>query len=97
FGNKEIEHFSMPMKNIPEALNLRSLVLQNLEKALVTKTYDEREALMTFVVVGGGPTGVELTGALAEMRQLILMKDYHGLKKQHMKGDPVRGTTRVRA
>lgn len=95
FGNKEIEHFAMPMKNIPEALNLRSLVLQNLETALVTKTYMEREALMTFVVVGGGPTGVELSGALAEMRQLILMKDYHGLKKQHMKVYLVEGKDRV--
>jgi NADH:ubiquinone reductase (H+-translocating) len=97
FGNKEIEHFAMPMKNIPEALNLRSLVLQNLEKALVTKTYNEREALMTFVVVGGGPTGVELSGALAEMRQLILMKDYHGLKKQHMKVYLVEGKDRLLA
>ena len=95
FGNKEIEHFAMPMKNIPEALNLRSLILQNLEKALVTKTYDEREALMTFVVVGGGPTGVELSGALAEMRQLILTKDYHGLKKQHMKVYIVEGKDRL--
>jgi len=97
FGNKEIEHFSMPMKNIPEALNLRSLILQNLEKALVTKTYNEREALMTFVVVGGGPTGVELSGALAEMRRLILMKDYHGLKKQHMKVYLVEGKDRLLA
>jgi NADH dehydrogenase len=97
FGNKEIEHFSMPMKNIPEALNLRSLILQNLEKALVTKTYNEREALMTFVVVGGGPTGVELSGALAEMRQLILMKDYHGLKKQHMKVYLVEGKDKLLA
>jgi len=97
FGNKEIEHFSMPMKNIPEALNLRSLILQNLEKALVTKTYSEREALMTFVVVGGGPTGVELSGALAEMRQLILQKDYHGLKKQHMKVYLVEGKERLLA
>jgi NADH dehydrogenase len=97
FGNKEIEHFAMPMKNIPEALNLRSLILQNLEKALVTKTYNEREALMTFVVVGGGPTGVELSGALAEMRQLILMKDYHGLKKQHMKVYLVEGKDRLLA
>lgn len=97
FGNKEIEHFAMPMKNIPEALNLRSLVLQNLEKALVTKTYNEREALMTFVVVGGGPTGVELSGALAEMRQLILVKDYHGLKKQHMKVYLVEGKDRLLA
>jgi len=95
FGNKEIEHFAMPMKNIPEALNLRSLILQNLEKALVTKTYDEREALMTFVVVGGGPTGVELSGALSEMRQLILAKDYHGLKKQHMKVYIVEGKDRL--
>jgi len=95
FGNKEIEHYAMPMKNIPEALNLRSLILQNLEKALVTKTYDEREALMTFVVVGGGPTGVELTGALAEMRQLILVKDYHGLKKQHMRVYLVEGKDRL--
>jgi NADH dehydrogenase len=95
FGNKEIEHYAMPMKNIPEALNLRSLILQNLEKALVTKTYDEREALMTFVVVGGGPTGVELSGALAEMRQLILVKDYHGLKKQHMKVYLVEGKDRL--
>ncbi len=97
FGNKEIEHFAMPMKNIPEALNLRSLILQNLEKALVTKTYNEREALMTFVVVGGGPTGVELSGALAEMRQLILVKDYHGLKKQHMKVYLVEGKDRLLA
>jgi len=97
FGNKEIEHFAMPMKNIPEALNLRSLILQNLEQALVTKTYNEREALMTFVVVGGGPTGVELSGALAEMRQLILVKDYHGLKKQHMKVYLVEGKDRLLA
>jgi len=95
FGNKEIEHFAMPMKNIPEALNLRSLVLQNLEKALVTTSTEEREALMTFVVVGGGPTGVELSGALSEMRQLILMKDYHGLTKQHMKVYLVEGKDRL--
>src|ERR1700734_1515725 len=75
FGNKEIEHFAMPMKNIPEALNLRSLILQNLETALVTADMREKFAYMTFVVVGGGPTGVELSGALAEMRHLILAKD----------------------
>ncbi|MFB0495475.1 NADH dehydrogenase [Mucilaginibacter sp. OAE612] len=84
FGNKEIEHFAMPMKNIPEALNLRSLILQNLEMSLVSKDPEEKAALMTFVVVGGGPTGVELSGALAEMRELILMKDYHGLRKHSM-------------
>src|SRR5476649_2435945 len=85
FGNEQIAHYAMPMKNIPEALNLRSLILQNLETALVTADMREKFALMTFVVVGGGPTGVELAGALAEMRHLILMKDYHGLSKYDMK------------
>lgn len=85
FGNKEIEHFTMPMKNVPEALNIRSLVLQNLEKALVTADKAEREALLTFVVVGGGPTGVELSGALAEMRLHMLTKDYPTLNPNDMK------------
>jgi NADH dehydrogenase len=85
FGNKDIAHYAMPMKNIPEALNLRSLILQNLEKALVTTDMREKFALMTFVIVGGGPTGVELSGAIAEMRHLILAKDYHGLSKYDMR------------
>ena len=95
FGNKEIEHFAMPMKNIPEALNIRSLVLQNLEKALITTDMREKFALMTFVVVGGGPTGVELSGALAELRHLILEKDYHGLSKYDLRIYLVEGKDRV--
>jgi NADH dehydrogenase len=97
FGNRQIEHFAMPMKNIPEALNLRSLILQNLETALVTTDLREKFALMTFVVVGGGPTGVELCGALAEMKQLILMKDYHGLSKYDMRVYLVEGKDRLLA
>jgi len=97
FGNKEIEHFAMPMKNIPEALNIRSLILQNLETALVTTDQREKFALMTFVVVGGGPTGVELSGAIAEMRHLILMKDYHGLSKYDMRVYLVEGKDRLLA
>jgi NADH dehydrogenase len=85
FGSEEIAHYTMPMKNLPEALNLRSLILQNLEKALVTNDKAEKEALLTFVVVGGGPTGVELSGALAEMRMHILCKDYPGLCLEDMK------------
>ena len=85
FGNKEIEHFTMPMKNIPEALNIRSSVLQNLELAAVTVDKAERDALLTFVVVGGGPTGAELSGALAEMRTNMLCKDYPDLRPEDMK------------
>jgi NADH dehydrogenase len=85
FGNRSIEEYAMPMKNIPEALNLRSLILQNLEAVLFAKDTAEKMALMTFAVVGGGPTGVELAGALAEMRKVILMKDYQDLKSREMK------------
>jgi NADH:ubiquinone reductase (H+-translocating) len=97
FGNEQIKHFAMPMKNIPEALNLRSLVIQNLETALVTTDMREKFALMTFVVVGGGPTGVELSGALAEMRHLILADDYHGLSKYDMRVYLVEGKDRLLA
>src|ERR1700743_2792303 len=97
FGNKQIEQFAMPMKNVPEALNLRGLVLQHLEKATVAQDPEERAALMTFVVVGGGPTGVELSGALAEMRRLILTKDYHGLSKDDMRVYLVEGKDRLLA
>lgn len=85
FGNKEIEKFSMPMKSIPEALNLRYSILQNIEEALLKPNKQEREALLTFVLVGAGPTGVELSGSLAELRNHVLTKDYPELKKEEMK------------
>ena len=85
FGQKEIEHFSMPMKTVPEALNLRSLILQNLEEALMEKDPIKKEALMTFVAVGGGPTGVETAGALAELKNHVLVNDYPELDINKMK------------
>jgi NADH dehydrogenase len=85
FGNKEMEHFAMPMKSIPEALNLRYMVLQNLEEAVLKTTKEEREPFLTFVLVGAGPTGVELAGSLAELRNHVLNKDYPELKKEDMK------------
>src|SRR6201996_1860086 len=85
FGNKDVEHFAMPMKSIPEALNLRYLILQNLEQAVLLPTKEERDPYLSFVLVGAGPTGVELAGALAELRNHILTKDYPELNKEHMK------------
>ncbi|HTD41175.1 MAG TPA: NAD(P)/FAD-dependent oxidoreductase [Mucilaginibacter sp.] len=85
FGNNDIEQHAMPMKSIPEALNLRYMILQNLEEAVLKKTKDEREPYLNFVLVGAGPTGVELAGALAELRNHILSKDYPELKKEEMK------------
>ncbi|WP_194766454.1 NAD(P)/FAD-dependent oxidoreductase [Tamlana sp. I1] len=79
FGNSEIEKHSMAMKTIPQSLDLRSLILENFEEALLTSDLNERNALMNFVIVGGGPTGVELAGALAEIKKGILPKDYPDL------------------
>jgi len=85
FGNKEIERFAMPMKSIPEALNLRYLILQNLEEAVLKPTKEKRAPLLSFVLVGAGPTGVELAGALAELKNHILTRDYPELNKEEMK------------
>ena len=84
FGMESFANHSMPMKSIPEALNLRSLLLQNFEKALLTSEINEREALMNIVVVGGGPTGVETAGALGELKRHILPKDYPELDLRRM-------------
>ncbi|WP_185864759.1 NAD(P)/FAD-dependent oxidoreductase [Blattabacterium cuenoti] len=84
FGKKNIEYFSLPMKSIPEALDLRSLILQDFESALLTNDIKEKKRLMTFVIVGGGPTGVELAGALAEMKRYVLPNDYPDLDIKYM-------------
>ena len=91
FGNKEIEKNAMSMKSIPQSLNLRSLILENFEQALLTDDYHERDALMNFVIVGGGPTGVELSGALAEIKKGILPKDYPDLDTRRAQINLVQG------
>ncbi|WP_144891639.1 NAD(P)/FAD-dependent oxidoreductase [Flavobacterium tiangeerense] len=75
FGNTEIEKHAFPMKSVPEAIQLRNQILQTFEDALIAPA-EELQSLMNFIVVGGGPTGVELAGALAEMKKNILPKDY---------------------
>ncbi len=85
FGDKQLEHFTMGMKSIPEALNLRSMILQSLEGAVTEKDPVEKEELMTFVIVGGGPTGAELAGALAEFKNHVLDKDYPSLDPKDMR------------
>ncbi len=91
FGNSNIEKFSMEMKSVPQALNIRSLVLENFEEALLQTNLEKRLALMNFVIVGGGPTGVELAGALAEMKKGILPKDYPDLDIRQMKINIIQG------
>ncbi len=73
------------MKTVSQALDIRSIILQNFEKALLTDSKQEQEALMTFTIVGGGPTGVELAGAFAELKKHILPADYPDLDIRRMK------------
>jgi len=85
FGMQNIQQNSLSMKTISDALNIRNIVLQNFEDAINTTDIDDRTGLMNIVIVGGGPTGVELAGALAEMKKFVLPKDYPELDFLPMK------------
>lgn len=95
FGNDNIAKYSMPMKTVPQALNIRSLMLQNIEKADITTNAEERKRLLNFVIAGAGPTGVELAGALAEFRKGILENDYPELEEEEMNVHLIEGLDRV--
>jgi NADH dehydrogenase len=76
FGMDNVEANSLGMKDIRDSLNIRHMMLQNLEQAAITCDDKERHALTNFIIVGGGPAGVEMAGALAKFRKYILPKDY---------------------
>jgi NADH dehydrogenase len=82
FGIKNMESLSKPMKSVSEALDLRNTLLQNFEDALAATTEEDQEGFLNLVVVGGGPTGVEVSGALADMRKYVLGKDYPELNQE---------------
>ena len=76
FGNKNVEEHAIPMKNVSEAMGLRNALLENFERALTCASETERQELLNVVIVGGGATGVEVAGALSEMKNHVLPKDY---------------------
>jgi NADH dehydrogenase len=84
FNNQSLQQNSFSMKSVAEALYLRNTLLQNFEQALISNSKNEIEALLHIVIVGGGPTGVELAGAIAEMKNNILPKDYPELDFNQM-------------
>ena len=84
FGNKEIEATTLPMKSVSEAMQLRNTILRNLEKAETEEDPARRQALMNIVVVGGGASGVEIAGAVAEMKKNIIARDYPDLDSSQM-------------
>jgi len=85
FGNQHLMDHALPMKSTVEALQLRYKLLENFENAVNAKDEIALQQLMTIVVVGGGPTGVELSGAIADMRRFVLHKDYPELDFSKMK------------
>ncbi len=95
FGNKQIMKHAIPMKSVSEALALRNTILQNYEDAVLVDNDADREGLMNVVVVGGGPTGVEVSGTLAEMKNLVLPKDYPELDFKMMQVYLLEGSPRV--
>lgn len=85
FGNKDIERFGIGLKSVTDALDIRSYLLQNLEDAALRCIERDKIALGSIMIVGGGPAGVEMAGALAEFKKYILPRDYPELKKTPVK------------
>jgi len=84
FGNKNIEEKCLPMKTISDALSLRNTILTRLDLATRIEDAAERKKYLTFAIAGAGPTGVELSGIIAELSSSVIMKDYPELKKEEL-------------
>ena len=79
FGNDNVERHTYPMKTVTEAMSLRNKIFENLERAETEDNAERKQALMNIVIVGGGPSGVEIAGVLAEMKKTVIPRDYHDL------------------
>lgn len=95
FGNEQMQKLSLPLKTIPDGLNIRSHLMQLFEWANLVTDDALREKMMTIVIVGGGPTGVETAGAIAELRKYVLPKDYPQLDFKKMKIIVLEGMDRL--
>jgi len=80
FGSVQMQQNSKGMKTIAEVLDLRNSLLMNFENALTAQNEAERKMLLNIVIIGGGPSGVEIAGALAEMNKYVLPKDFPEFK-----------------
>jgi NADH dehydrogenase len=95
YGSKNIENNSIGLKNINDAINIRSWMLQNLELAVEGCNFEEKSTLTKFVIVGGGPAGVEMAGALAEFKKYLLGNDYPEIEYESMKIYLIQSVDRV--
>jgi NADH:ubiquinone reductase (H+-translocating) len=95
YGNERIRAHAIPMKSVSEALFLRNKVFDDYEKAVTSENDDQKQDLLDIVVVGGGPTGVEVAGSLAEMKKHIIPKDYQDLHSQEIDIHLVHGNEKL--
>ena len=79
FGIKDIEQYAWPMADVRDSLRIRNTMFYNLERAMIAPTDTDRQTMLNIVIVGGGASGVEIAGAMAEMRRYIVPKDYPGV------------------
>ena len=95
FGNQGVADVSISLKALPDATRLRNHVLTCLERADAARDSATRQALLTFVLVGGGPTGVETAGALTELMDIVAGKDYHDISRREVRIVLIEGTDRL--
>src|SRR5712692_750529 len=95
FGNQEVARVSLGLKTLEDSTRLRNHVVTCLERADAEPDPEARRALLTFVVVGGGPTGVESSGALSELMAIVAGKDYHQISRAEIRIVLVEGTDRL--
>lgn len=95
FGSAKMQKYSKGMKSIAEVLELRNSLLLNFENAVTATNQEEQNRLLNIVIIGGGPSGVEIAGALAEMNKYIIPKDYPELKDKKVTIHLIEGTNRL--
>lgn len=95
FGKDEWEKFAPGLKDLDDALKIRERILSSFEQAEKSNSPQEREAHMSFVVIGGGPTGVEMAGAIAEMAKKDLVRDFRNINSAEAKIYLIEGTSQI--
>ena len=85
FGMQSVAQHSFGLKDLDDAVSIRNHLLQQFEKAVAEENPEKRRALLTFVIVGGGPTGVECAGAISELIRIVLKKDYPDLDENEIR------------